>query len=199
MKLSLGLSLALLGALTSAHAAPVRYNIQFTTTSGSPAPTSGSFFYDSDVPVFSNFLVVWNGISFDMTAAANNPTFAMGACNTAGNGAADTFDFLLNQNCGSGQYFNGWGGFGYGFASGFTFERSDAENLPTNAISFSAIDSSTDNTSAQGTFSISLAEAPVPEPATLSMLTAAAALLAVRLRMRRSGRGSTPSRKRAVQ
>lgn len=192
MKLSLGLSLALLGALSSAHAAPVKYNIQFTTTFGSPTPASGSFFYDPDVPVFSGFLVVWNGISFNMTAAANNPQFASGACNTAGNGAADTFDFLLNQNCGSGQYFNGWAAntqdFGVGpISSVFDFQRIDNGSFPTDQIVFEAVEItlSGDVTAAQGTFSISLAETPVPEPATLSLLTAAAALLAVRLRMRR--------------
>ncbi|MFN7938062.1 MAG: PEP-CTERM sorting domain-containing protein [Bryobacteraceae bacterium] len=185
MKLALGLSLALLGALSSAHAAPVKYNIQFTTTSGSPTPASGSFFYDPDVPVFSGFVVVWNGISFNMTAAANNPS-ALGTCNTAGNGAADTFDFLLNQNCGSGQYSNGWSGSASEFATRFKFERSDNGSFATNAIAFSANGPSPDNSNlAEGTFSIRLAEAPVPEPATLSLLTAAAALLAVRLRVRR--------------
>ena len=182
MKLSLGLSLALLGALSSVHAAPVKYNIQFTTTSGSPTPASGSFFYDPDVPVFSNFFVVWNAQTYDMTSAANAPSVAIGTCNTAGNGAADTFDFLLNQNCGSGQASNGWSAFESPDSSGFTFARSD--NGPTNAIAISAYESPEGNfTNASGTFSISLAEAPVPEPATLSLLTAAAALLAVRLRM----------------
>lgn len=166
----------------------MKYNIQFTTTSGSPAPTSGSFFYDPDVPVFSNFFVVWNTITFDMTAAANAPSIVLGTCNTAGNGAADTLDFLLHQNCGSGQYSNGWRGFGDDIGSEFTFGRSDDGSFPTNAISVSARGLSPDNyTDAEGTFSIRLAEAPVPEPATLSMLTAAAALLAVRLRIRRSG------------
>ncbi len=197
MKLSLGLSLALLGALSTAHAAPVKYNIQFATTSGGPAPTSGSFFYDPDVPVFSNFLVVWNGISFNMTAAANNPRFAWGACNTAGNGAADTFDFLLNQNCGSGQYFNGWASdtqdWGAGIVNSvFGFQRIDDGSFPTDQIVFDVSETTTfgEINMAEGTFSISLAEAPVPEPATLSMLTAAAALLAVRFRMRRPDSGS---------
>ena len=184
MKLSLGLSLALLGALSSAHAAPVKYNIQFTTTSGSPTPASGSFFYDPDVPVFSNFLVVWNGISFDMTAAANNPKFAWGACNTAGNGAADTFDFLLNQNCGSGQHFNGWAAdtqdWGAGIVNGvFGFQRIDNGSFPTDQIVFDVSETTffAEINTAQGTFSISLAEAPVPEPATLQAVIEKHALL----------------------
>ena len=188
MKLSLGLSLALLGALSSAHAAPVKYNIQFTTTSGSPTPASGSFFYDPDVPVFSNFFVVWNAQTYDMTSAANAPSFALGSCNTPGNGAADTFDFLLNQNCGSGQYSNGWNGYSDDSSTTFSFERLDDGSSFTDAIAIYTGVSATGNINmASGTFSISLAEAPVPEPATLSLLTAAAALLAVRLRIRRAG------------
>jgi len=45
------------------------YTIDFTTTSGI-APT-GSFTYDSTTGTFSNFLVMWAGDTFDLTAAAN--------------------------------------------------------------------------------------------------------------------------------
>lgn len=193
MKLSFGLALALLGALSSAHAAPVLYNIQFTATSG-VAPTSGSFRYDPDASVFSDFFVVWAGTTFDMTAAANNPLFAWGACDTAGNGAADTFDFLLNQNCGSGQNFNGW----VGLPSQFKFQRTDDGTTPVDQIYIVRSGSTRPGTNAaDGTFSISLAETPVPEPAPLSLLTAAAALLAARLRIGRSVHAGTASRKRA--
>ena len=162
MKLSLGLSLALLGALSSAHAAPMKYNIQFTTTWGSPTPASGSFFYDPDVPVFSGFVVVWNGISFNMTAAANNPS-ALGTCNTAGNGAADTFDFLLNQNCGSGQYSNGWNGYSDDSSTTFSFERLDDGSSFTDAIAIYTGVSATGNVNmASGTFSI-FARRPNPK------------------------------------
>lgn len=61
----------------SAIAAPVLYEISFT--GGSPAPTLGSFQYDAAVPSFSNFIVVWNGITFDLTASANAPLIG-GAC-----------------------------------------------------------------------------------------------------------------------
>lgn len=186
MKLSFGLALALLGALSSAHAAPVLYNIQFTATSG-VAPTSGSFRYDPDASVFSDFFVVWAGTTFDMTAAANNPLFAWGACDTAGNGAADTFDFLLNQNCGSGQAFNGW----LGLPGQFKFQRTDDGTTPVDQIAILAGNTPAGTDNALGTFSISLAETPVPEPAPLSLLTAAAALLAARLRIGRSDDAGT--------
>ena len=43
------------------------YTINFTGTT--PLPT-GSFTYDPDTKLFSNFLVTWNGTQFDLTSAA---------------------------------------------------------------------------------------------------------------------------------
>lgn len=61
-------------AATSAYASPITYDITF---SGGPIlPTSGSFVYDGSLPLssrFSDFSVVWDGISFDLTSAANAP------------------------------------------------------------------------------------------------------------------------------
>ena len=48
------------------------YVIVFTTTSGD-APTSGSFSYDTATG-FSNFLVVWDGYTFDLTHVFNDGT-----------------------------------------------------------------------------------------------------------------------------
>jgi sugar lactone lactonase YvrE len=49
-----------------------RFTIQFTNTNGSLTPT-GSFYYDPTVTdSFSQFLVLWNGVTFDLTAQANN-------------------------------------------------------------------------------------------------------------------------------
>jgi len=45
------------------------YTINFTGTT--PLPT-GSFTYDPDTKLFSNFLVTWNGTQFDLTSSANN-------------------------------------------------------------------------------------------------------------------------------
>lgn len=58
----------------SLAAEPLRYHIDFTLTFGSIMPT-GSFDYDAEVPLFSNFVVEWNGFSFDLTESANAPTF----------------------------------------------------------------------------------------------------------------------------
>jgi hypothetical protein len=59
---------------SGAFAAPLAYNINFTTNSGSPTPTSGSFTYDSAVPPgsqFTGFDVEWDGLAFDLTSNAN--------------------------------------------------------------------------------------------------------------------------------
>ena len=62
----------------AAIAGPIQYTITFTATSG-PAPTAGSFSYDSSQQLgspFSSFLVTWDSITFDVTASANAPLFA---------------------------------------------------------------------------------------------------------------------------
>ena len=57
----------------AAHAGTLTtYNITFT--GGSPNPTMGSFTYDSTNPQFSNYTVIWDGITFDLTSSANSPT-----------------------------------------------------------------------------------------------------------------------------
>ena len=35
-------------------------------------PTAGSFTYDPDTQVFTNFMVKWNGTDFDLTSSANS-------------------------------------------------------------------------------------------------------------------------------
>jgi len=80
--------------LAVADDAPVNYTIHFNATSGT-APTSGSFTYDSVTEEFSNFLVEWEGRSFDLTSAANNPhMFRAPACLAGKTGPAATFKAL---------------------------------------------------------------------------------------------------------
>jgi len=57
------------------------YDFDFTLQSGNVAPVSGSFLYDSSAlsNPFSNFLIVWDGNTFDFTSNANNPVFDNGA------------------------------------------------------------------------------------------------------------------------
>jgi hypothetical protein len=56
-------------------AGPVYYTINFDLTTGSLLPTSGSFYYDSSTSSFTNFDVVWDGVTFDLTSAANSFAF----------------------------------------------------------------------------------------------------------------------------
>jgi len=53
--------------------AATTYDITFSTAYG-PAPTSGSFTYDSTSHTFSNFDVVFGGATYDLTSAANTPS-----------------------------------------------------------------------------------------------------------------------------
>jgi hypothetical protein len=80
-----------MGASAPASAAAVFYNINFTANPGRLAPTSGSFTYDADNPAFSSFFIFWNGINFDLTAAANAPVMLTSVCDTPEPAAADVF------------------------------------------------------------------------------------------------------------
>jgi hypothetical protein len=73
MKTLFLLLVAVAAGWAPALADPVTYDINFSTTSGSPAPGSGSFTYDPSVG-FSDFIVDWDGITFNLTNAANAPT-----------------------------------------------------------------------------------------------------------------------------
>lgn len=86
------------GLVSRANAATILYNINFGTAISGMAPTSGSFDYDSLAPLgnqFSNFIVVWDGLSFNVTANANTPTLnSAGSCTTSGFTSATVFSFL---------------------------------------------------------------------------------------------------------
>jgi hypothetical protein len=56
-----------------AMAGTVTDTLNFTVNYG-PAPTSGSFTYDTTANSFTSFLVNWDGFAFNMTAQANNPS-----------------------------------------------------------------------------------------------------------------------------
>ncbi|HEV1287499.1 MAG TPA: PEP-CTERM sorting domain-containing protein [Bryobacteraceae bacterium] len=93
MRLSIAVSLlALVGAIP-ARSSAVYYTIDFTATyGGTTVPDSGSFYYDSAVPAFTDFWVVWQGTTFDLTSLADAPTI-LGAppCIGGNTGAAATF------------------------------------------------------------------------------------------------------------
>ena len=88
----------LCGAATMAQAAPIDYTITFTVTDGNaPLPAAGSFTYDADTPLFTNFHVIWNGQDFDLTGSANAPGDT-GGCNSPLSGAAKGFAILSGNS-----------------------------------------------------------------------------------------------------
>src|SRR5262249_36580797 len=75
--------------IQAASAATI-YTINFS--GGSPLPTSGSFTYDP-VSGFSNFSVVWDNFTFDMTAAANAPSISGTGC--SGEASTPSYGFAI--------------------------------------------------------------------------------------------------------
>ena len=96
----IGLSLGL-GAGPAA-AAFIHYNITFTGSTSAGTLPSGSFDYDSAAPSFANFVVQWDGVTFDLTAAANNPIWSnrpSSPPSCTGSGAALSFQLLSKDTC----------------------------------------------------------------------------------------------------
>jgi hypothetical protein len=102
-----------------ATAGPVTYTITFLD-GGPPVPTSGEFTYDPAAG-FSNFLVSWDGVTFDLTAAANAPDVTS-PCAGESSSAATSFGLMSHTLC-PGSVFS-WSGFAieglgdFGFVSG---------------------------------------------------------------------------------
>ena len=98
-RIALFLSLFVL-AFPLALRADTETTYDITFTGNGTIPASGSFTYDSTVPQFSNFIVDWDGYSFDMTASANNPYVYGGApsCIGASTGAAAGLAVLTTCN-----------------------------------------------------------------------------------------------------
>jgi len=164
MKFSLSLFMGLVVAATSLTASPVTYNINFTGTG--LLPTSGQFTYDAmGVPgsAFSDFTVVWNSISFDLTAVANAPQHTFGAC--AGATPADVLLLIGGDTpcvAGIAQWYGGT----YTGISIFGFSESDANN---NELLFDELNTTTPGALGQYTGTSTITTAAVPEPSTMSL------------------------------
>lgn len=91
------------GFVADAQAASVHYTLTFAELSYNPGvllPTSGSFNYDPVSPTFSNFLLQWNGIDFDLSASANAPQvqpFSPPPCLSETSGALESFTRSLSE------------------------------------------------------------------------------------------------------
>lgn len=158
--------MGLVGAAASATAAPITYNINFTTTRGI-APTSGVFTYNDANALnsrFSGFNVIWNSRSFDLTASANAPSGV--GCGSLDGGTSFNLLSLIPQ-CPTPQTIS-WLGVLSTFSSTFAF--SDQSNSGTSFIQIAANSGgliAPPLPNSFGTFTIT--PAGVPEPSTISM------------------------------
>jgi len=144
------------------------YQINFTVANGSPAPTSGAF--DWNGSTFSNFIVIWDGFTFDMTSLANFPSH-YGPPASCGSTATDFFNFMV-----TGQACTPEGGAGYHWgAQSLNYDTSFAiiDNTPTASAAIIAnndfgIIANFTNHDSRGDFTSS-AVVTTPEPGTLSI------------------------------
>jgi hypothetical protein len=170
LMLALGI---LSGVATVAQAAPIDYTIAFTVTDGNvPLPAAGSFTYDADTPLFTNFHVTWNNQDFDFTSSANSP-YNSGLCGGALSGPAGGFAILSGStpcpadqlwaafNSASGNYF-------YLFASNNGFSP-DVTGLNIAVDIGGYVPGTTgDRVLGGGTFTIAPADVTaIPEPTSL--------------------------------
>jgi hypothetical protein len=141
------------------------YTINFTTTSGSPTPLSGSFTYDSTTPLFTDFLVTWNGNTFNLTAEANSPTTGSSGCLGEASSPAYGFSMMSTSlNCGGLTSFV-WSGFaGEGTGGAGIFDFIVGTTVGDDFISAGGIGSGTPT--ASGTYAI----VATPEAATYSLM-----------------------------
>jgi hypothetical protein len=81
-------------------ATPEHYSITFSGSTIAGTLPTGSFDYDPAAPTFSNFLVAWDGLSFDLTGAANSPVLSGLSEPVCGaSGAALSFLLLNDDPC----------------------------------------------------------------------------------------------------
>lgn len=138
------------------------YDINFTTTSGAPTPISGRFEWDGTV--FTNFIVTWNSVAFNLTASANAPAI-IGGTGCPGEASTPAYAFaMLQQSCAGPTY--AWSASSSGLISFLAFAQNSNS---INGLIFGTAPAA----SAAGTFSIS----QVPEPATVGLSLAGLALM----------------------
>jgi hypothetical protein len=174
---SLYLLMALVGAVSSATAGTITYNVNFTTDTGI-APASGTFTYDLTGNTFTSFLVSWDGITFDLKSAANSPGVGTTHCPSATATAATSFAYLTGVACGPST----WSGTELPVPppqAAFVFGNSGINGVSIGVQSIGG----TNNPSNYGSGSFTVTAA-TPEPTSIALVAVGGALLAWNRRRR---------------
>lgn len=82
------------------QATPITYNIEFTTSFGT-GPSSGSFTYDPSTG-FSDFIVQWDGVTFNLTSAANAPLLGTRSTGCDHRGSTPQYGFIIMSQSATG-------------------------------------------------------------------------------------------------
>jgi PEP-CTERM motif len=173
-------------AIPPAYAEGINYTVVFTSIytgpatakqsgNNAPLPSSGSFIYDPTTQTFSNFIVDWDGATFDLTSGANSPTILKGTLPpdvTPGTGGEETFSLLTSDPD------TLWAVNGSATSSAFSFFDDD-QTSSTSLGTYGLLASGAANPAfaypgtipassqiASGTFSV----VPTPEPSSLLLL-----------------------------
>lgn len=205
---AVAIAIPMLLAMTGrANAAPVRYDLVFTLGPGDWGSVSGSFFYDAEAPLFTDFLVTWGPQSFDFTASANTASIPLGV---AGCTDGPSCAFAVLSDASPETHENTWSALQTTHAYRFTFFQNFLDSGETVSIlSEGTYDSpqmgNSTNTgfgtwslvpsiSTPGQDDISATSGPtsVPEPGTLRLLLISALGLASSV-VRRCVRKSEPT------
>ena len=186
-KSKVALAICFLGCGASvATATQITYNLNFTTIGfGTPA---GSFTYDSQAALgsqFSNFLVTWNGYTFNFTGAANTGPSLTGTCNSTPQNSATSFLLLTTGACTPTLIFAYIGReAGNGNPAQFEFDNEIACCSIDRSLSVFSTAVETRNTSDRGIGNFT-STAASPEPSTTCLGILGGSLLAAAVRRRR--------------
>jgi hypothetical protein len=185
------LSIAAAALCLPAVKAGTLYTINFS--GGSPNPTSGSFTYDPSTG-FSNFTVVWEGSTIDLTASANAPAISGTGCGGEASTPAYAFAIMSQAvtGCPTAPTY-GWLGVLRPSASEdfFEFDVLSFTGLTTGEDSIiTSFAGPSELTDTHGPWTITAVTTAAPEPAGAFLSTLGMAFLgiAVARQWRRAGR-----------
>ncbi|MCX6633256.1 MAG: PEP-CTERM sorting domain-containing protein [Candidatus Solibacter sp.] len=183
---NLAVSLVLAAAFSlPVFAGAVKSNINFALPEGAPLPTSGSFNYDPAAG-FSDFLVQWAGVTFDLTSAANGMTLTADpptGCGPSDGSAGHQYAYVLMTQTATGcdaRY--AWSGVYYGLGMAqlsFILNPGGSSSSQDLLIAMTLFppDESTPFNWVVGSWTVT-AESSVPEPGTVGLMLLGALTIA---------------------